>query len=91
MDAFSDECRQAVIDEAKKWGVKFDLIIYSLASPVRTDPDTKVLYRSVIKAIGQEYKGAALDMMTGKLTDMVAPIAEGADILNTIKVMGGED
>ncbi len=91
MDAFSDECRQAVIDEAKKWGVKFDLIVYSLASPVRTDPDTKVLYRSVIKAIGQEYRGSALDMMTGKLSEMVAPIAEGADILNTIKVMGGED
>jgi len=92
MDAFSDECRTAVIEKAKEWGVKFDLIVYSLASPVRTDPDTKVLYRSVIKAIGQEYKGASLDMMSGKLTgDMVAPIAEGSDILNTIKVMGGED
>ncbi|MBQ3825055.1 MAG: trans-2-enoyl-CoA reductase family protein [Spirochaetaceae bacterium] len=92
MDAFSDECREAVIEKAKEWGVKFDLIVYSLASPVRTDPDTKVLYRSVIKAVGQEYKGASLDMMSGKLTgEMVAPIAEGADILNTIKVMGGED
>ena len=92
MDAFSDECRDAVIAKAKEWGAKIDLIVYSLASPVRTDPDTKVLYRSVIKAVGQEYKGASLDMMSGKLTgDMVAPIAEGADILNTIKVMGGED
>ena len=92
MDAFSDECRAAVIEKAKAWNQKIDLIVYSLASPVRTDPDTKVLYRSVIKAIGQEYKGASLDMMSGKLTDdMVAPIAEGADITNTIKVMGGED
>ncbi|MBQ0051792.1 MAG: trans-2-enoyl-CoA reductase family protein [Treponema sp.] len=91
MDAFSDECRQAVIEEAKKWGVKFDLIVYSLASPVRTDPDTKVMYRSVIKAIGQEFKGAALDMMTGTLSEMAAPVAEGDDIPNTVKVMGGED
>ncbi len=92
MDAYSDECRQAVIDEAKKWGVKFDLVIYSLASPVRTDPDTKELYRSVLKVIGKEYKGPALDIVNGKLIpDVVAPVAEGDDIANTVKVMGGED
>ena len=91
MDAFSDECRQAVIDEAKKWGVQFDLIVYSLASPVRTDPDTKVMYRSVIKPVGSVYGGASLDMMTGKISHMEAQPAEGDDIPNTVKVMGGED
>lgn len=91
MDAFSDECRAEVIRLAKENEMKFDLVIYSLASPVRTDPDTKVMYRSVIKGIGQEFKGAALDMMTGKLSEMSAPIAEGDDIPNTVKVMGGED
>lgn len=91
MDAFSDECRAEVIKIAKENAMKFDLVIYSLASPVRTDPDTKVLYKSVIKGIGQEFKGAALDMMTGKLSEMFAPIAEGDDIPNTVKVMGGED
>lgn len=91
MDAFSDECRAEVIKQAKENGMKFDLVIYSLASPVRTDPDTKVLYRSVIKAIGKTFSGAALDMMTGTLSEMLAPVAEGSDILNTIKVMGGED
>ena len=64
MDAFSDECRQTVIDEAKKWGTKFDLVVYSLASPVRVDPDTKVLYKSVIKPIGKPYGGYAIDMIT---------------------------
>ena len=91
MDAFSDECRQAVIDEAKKLGMKFDLVVYSLASPVRTDPDTKVLYRSVIKPIGKPYGGASLDMMTGKITVTEVQPAEGDDIPNTVKVMGGED
>lgn len=90
-DAFSDECRKAVIDQVKAWGKKFDLIIYSLASPVRTDPDTKVMYKSVIKPVGQPYSGAALDMMTGKLSEMTAEPAEGEDIPNTVKVMGGED
>ena len=91
MDAFSDECRNAVIDEAKKLGMKFDLVVYSLASPVRTDPDTKVLYRSVIKPIGKPYGGASLDMMTGKITVTEVQPAEGDDIPNTVKVMGGED
>ncbi len=91
MDAFSDECRQTVIDEAKKWGVKFDLVVYSLASPVRTDPDTKVLYKSVIKPIGKPYGGYAIDMITEKLNTLETQPAEGDDVANTVKVMGGED
>lgn len=91
MDAFSDECRKTIIDEAKKDGIKFDLVIYSLASPVRTDPDTKVMYRSVIKPVGQPFSGPSLDMMTGKITIKTAEPAEGDDVANTIKVMGGED
>lgn len=91
MDAYSDECRKTVIDEAKKWGIKFDLIIYSLASPVRTDPDTKVLYKSVIKPVGKPYGGWAIDMMSEKLNKLEAQPAEGDDIPNTVKVMGGED
>lgn len=91
MDAYSDECRQTVIDAIKKWNTKFDLIVYSLASPVRTDPDTKTLYRSVIKPVGKVYGGPSLDMMTGKLGFMEAQPAEGDDVANTVKVMGGED
>ena len=91
MDAFSDECRKAVIEKIKEWGVKFDLVVYSLASPVRTDPDTKVLYRSVLKPVGKPFGGPALDMMTGKITVMEAAPAEGDDVANTVKVMGGED
>ena len=90
-DAFSDECRASVIAKVKEWGAKFDLVVYSLASPVRTDPDTKVLYKSVLKPVGQPYSGASLDMMTGKISAMTAEPAEGDDIPNTVKVMGGED
>lgn len=90
-DAFSDECRATVIEEVKKWGEKFDLIIYSLASPVRTDPETKILYKSVIKPVDKVYGGPSLDMMTGKIGHMEAQAAEGDDIANTVKVMGGED
>ena len=90
-DAYADETRCAVIDQIKKWNTKVDLIVYSLASPVRTDPDTKILYKSVIKPINQVYAGAALDMMTGKITQASTEPAVGEEIPNTVKVMGGED
>lgn len=90
-DAYSDETRQKIINQIKEWNTKVDLIIYSLASPVRTDPDTKVLYKSVIKPINQVYAGDALDMMTGKITQASTQAAQGDEIANTVKVMGGED
>ena len=90
-DAFADETRTRVIEEAKKLGIQFDLIIYSLASPVRTDPDTKVLYKSVIKPIGKVYSGLSIDIMTGTLKESSAEPATEEEIANTVKVMGGED
>ncbi len=90
-DAFSDECRAQVINAAKEWGVMFDLVIYSLASPVRTDPDTKVMYKSVLKPEGKPYSGQTVDMMTGKLSVMTAEPANEQEMADTIKVMGGED
>ena len=90
-DAFSDSCRQEVIAQLAAWGAKADLVVYSLASSVRTDPDTGELYRSVIKPIGQVYSGAALDMMTGKITAGSTDPAKPEEIPGTVKVMGGED
>lgn len=91
MDAYSDECRKTVIDEAKKLGISFDLVIYSLASPVRTDPDTGVLYKSVLKPIGKPFSGQTVDMMSGKISVMTAEPATEEEAANTVKVMGGED
>ena len=90
-DAFADETRALVIDEVKKLGAKFDLIIYSLASPVRTDPDTKVLYKSVIKPRGKPYSGKCIDIMTKTLKESSAEPATEEEIASTIKVMGGDD
>ncbi len=90
-DAFSHETRKTVIAKLQEWGVKADLIVYSLASPVRTDPDSGELYKSVIKPINQVYAGNALDMMTGKITHAESQPAAEAEIPTTVKVMGGED
>ena len=90
-DAFSHETRAAVIEEIKKLGKTVDLVVYSLASPVRVDPDTKEMYKSVIKPIGKVYSGVSVDMMTGKLSQASTEPATEEEIQNTVKVMGGAD
>ncbi len=90
-DAFSDPLRAEVIALAKKMNLKFDLVVYSLASPVRTDPDTGVLYKSVLKPFGKPYSGQTVDPMSGKLSVMSAEPANDEEAANTVKVMGGED
>jgi len=97
IDAFSHEGKDAAIgalrDVAKAAGIdaKVDLIIYSLASPVRTDPKTGIMHRSVIKPIGGAYSGLTVDMLTGKLGNVSVEGATDEEAFNTVKVMGGED
>jgi len=90
-DAYSDEIKAEVIKLAKENNMKFDLVVYSLASPVRTDPETKVMYRSVIKPIGKAFSGKTFDTMTGEMKEITAEPATEEEIANTVKVMGGED
>jgi len=91
-DAFLDETRQAVIARARERGIPhFDLVIYSLASPQRTDPATGVTYRSAIKPIGQPLSGQTLDVASGALSDVTLTPATPEEIEGTVKVMGGED
>jgi enoyl-[acyl-carrier protein] reductase/trans-2-enoyl-CoA reductase (NAD+) len=91
MDAFTNEAKDAVIALARELGLRFDLVVYSLASPVRTDPATGILHRSVIKPIGQPYTGTTVDVFTGALSSAeVAPATE-EEVASTVKVMGGED
>ena len=96
-DAFSDEVKaqtcEAVKQAAAKAGIpaKIDLVVYSLASPVRTDPKSGIQYKSVIKPIGASYSGKTLNMMDGTFGEAKAEPATEEEIANTIKVMGGED
>ncbi len=90
-DAYSDEVKADVIKLAKDNNMKFDLVVYSLASPVRTDPETKIMYRSVIKPIGKDFSGKTFDTMTGEMKVITAEAANEEEIANTVKVMGGED
>lgn len=91
-DAFSDEARAQVIELIKnEMGGQVDLVIYSLASPVRKLPGSGEVKRSVLKPIGQTYTSTAID--TNKDTIVQASIepANEQEIEDTITVMGGQD
>jgi enoyl-[acyl-carrier protein] reductase/trans-2-enoyl-CoA reductase (NAD+) len=99
-DAFSDAVKAQTIEAIKEIGkkiekngfpAKIDMVVYSLASPVRVDPKTGVMYKSVVKPIGAAYTGDTVDMMTGRLFTASVEPATQEEIANTIKVMGGED
>jgi enoyl-[acyl-carrier protein] reductase/trans-2-enoyl-CoA reductase (NAD+) len=83
----------AVREAAEKAGIsaKIDLIVYSLASPVRTDPRTGILYKSAIKPVGEPFSGLTLNIMNGSFNTTHAEPATEDEIFSTIKVMGGED
>lgn len=90
-DAFSNEVKQQTIDMIKADLGQIDLIIYSLASPVRQHPITGVLHRSTLKPIGATFTNKTVDFHTGNVTQVSIEPANQEDIDNTVVVMGGED
>jgi enoyl-[acyl-carrier protein] reductase/trans-2-enoyl-CoA reductase (NAD+) len=90
-DAFSNEIKQQTIDLIKQDLGQVDLIIYSLASPVRMHPTTGVLHRSTLKPIGGTFTNKTVDFHTGNVTQVSIEPANQDDIDNTVVVMGGED
>ena len=90
-DAFSDEIKKQTLDIIKTDLGQIDLVIYSLASPVRLDPKTGILHRSVLKPIGTTFTNKTVDFHSGKVSEISIEPSSGDDIENTIKVMGGED
>ena len=91
-DAFSHESKQEVIDYIKsEFGGKVDLVVYSLASGRRTDPDTGETYSSSIKAIGEPVVGPNINMQKQEFYTETLDPATDQEIHDTVKVMGGED
>lgn len=90
-DAFSDEVKRQTLDMIKADLGQVDLVIYSLASPVRLHPKTGVLHRSTLKPIGKTFTNKTVDFHTGKISEVSIEPATEEDIENTVTVMGGED
>lgn len=90
-DAFSDELKDKAIDVISKDMGKIDLVVYSLASPRRTDPETGKVYNSTLKPIGNPYTARTLNTSKRIIEEVSVEPANDEEIANTVKVMGGED
>jgi enoyl-[acyl-carrier protein] reductase/trans-2-enoyl-CoA reductase (NAD+) len=91
-DAFSHESKAKAIEIIKnEMGGKVDLVVYSLASPRRTDPDTGEVYKSALKTTGGDYTNKTLNTDKGLVQEVTIGAATEEEITNTVKVMGGDD
>jgi enoyl-[acyl-carrier protein] reductase / trans-2-enoyl-CoA reductase (NAD+) len=90
-DAFSTECKKEVIDLIARDMGYVDLVVYSLASPRRTHPQTGVTHKSVIKPIGEEFTNKTVDTDKGIVHEVTLEPATREEIDATVAVMGGED
>lgn len=91
-DAFSHAARERAIECIRRdFGGPVDLLIYSLASPVRRLPDSGGVAHTALKPIGEAYTGKTIDTDKDLLTEVTVPPASEQEIAETVQVMGGED
>lgn len=90
-DAFSHEAKAKVVDLIKEDLGQIDLVVYSLASPVRKMPDTGEVIRSCLKPIGAPYQSTAIDTNKDVIISAEVEPATQEEIDATVTVMGGED
>ena len=90
-DAFSHDAKAKVIETIKQDLGQIDLIVYSLAAPVRKMPDSGEVIRSVLKPIGETYTTTAIDTNKDVIIEASIEPATEQEITDTTTVMGGED
>ena len=90
-DAFSHEMKAKVVETIKEDLGEVDLVVYSLASPVRKLPDSGEVVRSTLKPIGEVYRSKAVDTNKNIMVDVEIGVANEEEITDTVTVMGGED
>ncbi|MBJ7538505.1 enoyl-ACP reductase FabV [Marinomonas transparens] len=90
-DAFSHEARAQVIELIKEDLGQIDMVVYSLASPVRKLPDTGEVIRSVLKPIGEPYRSTAIDTNKDVIIEAEIEPATEEEVAATTTVMGGQD
>jgi len=90
-DAFSDEMKKNFIDAVREKFGQLDLLVYSMAAPVRTDPDTGKTWRSAIKPLGELVEIKTLNTETGEVYETTIAPASEDEATATVAVMGGDD
>jgi len=90
-DAFSRDIKRQAVEALRARFGRLDLLIYSLAAPRRQDPDSDMVWSSVLKPIGAPYAGKALDIGSEQVVERSIGPASEQEIEDTVRVMGGED
>ncbi|MGW3209961.1 enoyl-[acyl-carrier-protein] reductase FabV [Streptomyces sp. NPDC001135] len=94
-DAFSDAMKDQVADLLReRFEGRVDHLVYSVAAPRRTDPDTGAAYASVLKPIGTACRTKTLvfdEDGRPDVREVETEPASGDDIEQTVAVMGGAD
>ena len=90
-DAFSDAMKDEVIRVIKADLGQIDMLVYSLASPVRQHPRSGELFRSAIKPLTPVSRLKSLNVQSGEVSEVDLDPAEPEELAGTIAVMGGED
>ncbi len=90
-DAFSNDTKELVANYIKETCGKIDLLVYSLASGVRTNQNTGELVRSSLKPLGKSIEGKTIDIAKGSIIDLTVEAGTQQEIDDTVYVMGGDD
>ncbi|OAN13690.1 trans-2-enoyl-CoA reductase [Photobacterium jeanii] len=90
-DAFSHEAKQKTIDLIKEDLGQIDMVVYSLASPVRKMPESGEVVRSSLKPMGETYTATAVDTNKDVLIEASIEPATEQEVADTVTVMGGQD
>ena len=83
--------KRNAVDVLRKQMAPVDLVIYSLASPKRTDPRTGQVHNSALKPVGQAFTNQTIELDSGKVVSVTLQPATENEIADTVAVMGGED
>ncbi|WP_379148746.1 enoyl-ACP reductase FabV [Paenibacillus sp. sgz500992] len=90
-DAFSQETKERTIELIRQKLGQVDLVVYSVSTGRRSDPQTGEVYQSALKPIGRTYTNKTVDFHTGEVSTISIEPATEEEIRGTVKVMGGED
>ena len=90
-DAFSDELKAEAVEVIGRDMGEIDLLVYSLASPVRRHPRTGIVHRSALKPLGRTLTMKSLNVDKGEVIEVELEPGTEEEVANTVAVMGGED
>ncbi|MBO7744283.1 trans-2-enoyl-CoA reductase family protein [Paenibacillus sp. MWE-103] len=90
-DAFSAETKAKAVEVIRRELGQVDLVVYSVASARRTDPETGETYNSVLKPLGGAYTNKTVNFHTGEVSMVTLEPGSEQDVKETVAVMGGDD